>query len=470
MPHTRRHFLKNSLLSSATLAVAGRRTATAVPPSSPRRRERVLVVGAGIAGLVAASELRAKGLEVIVVDARDRVGGRVWTVEAGDVPADLGAMWLEDSPGNRALEFCRLRGLKTVGANEDSLRVFDADGKEFPPAEVDSWYDEATRLLERTKQLNRSRIKQGLPDVTMAQALQSLLGDVPLGDRRARFRDWALSVEAEAPRAENLSRLALRRYWGDDEHSAARCPRVRLAGGFQQVAQLMARDLDVRLSRRVRVVRVDAKGAAIETDREVFQADRALVTLPLGVLKSGRVQFLPTLPDTKLKAIAALGFGAAQRTVLQFPQPFINLGAEHLGYASTEGGRLVEWTSLRGPKAAVLSVWSHGDAARALERGGRSLAVAEARATLRRMFGGAPAAPASSVVSNWNADPFSAGVFSCLPVGASLDHFDLLAAPVGNRLFFAGEATSRERAGSVHGAWLSGLREAQRIAGAVAQA
>lgn len=469
MSHSRRHFLRNSLLSGAAFAIAGGRRATADPPS-PRRRERVLVVGAGVAGLVAASELRAAGLEVIVVDARDRVGGRVWTVEAGDVPVDLGAMWLDGAPGNPALEFCRLRGLKTVVAADDSLRVFDADGQEFPAANVDSWYDEATRLLEKTRQLNCSRIDQGLPDVTMAQALQSLLADAPPGDRRARFRNWAISLEAEAPHAENLSRLALRRFWEEDELSSAPPPRVRLVAGLEQVVHLIAQDLDIRLSRRVRVVRIHAKGASIETDREAFQADRVLVTLPLGVLKSGAVQFSPALPDAKLKAIAALGFGAAQRTVLQFPQPFMDLGADYLGYASPEGGRFVEWTRLRGAKGTALSIWSHGDAARALERGGRTSAVAEAMAVLRRMFNAAPTAPTSSLATNWIADPFSSGVFTCLPVGASPDHFDALAASVGDRLFFAGEATARKHPGSVHGAWQSGLREAKRIADAVAQA
>ena len=463
----RRQFLKTALAAGLGpgLAAAAPRPARG---QAPARKERIIVVGAGVAGLVAAGALRAKGFEVIVVDARDRTGGRIWTVDMQKVPVELGAEWIEGSENNPVYNFCRLRGLKTAAANEDSLRVFDADGTEFPAEEVSRRYDEATALLDRTRQLNRLRMQQRLPDITLAQAMQSLAGEASSADRPARFRNWVLSMEAEAAEAENLSRLSLRNYWGEGEKEPARDRRQRITGGFDQVVRLLAQDLDIRLSRRVKVIRIGPDDAQVETGKESFRADRVLVTLPLGVRKAGTVEFVPTLPEAKLQAIADLGFGAAHKTVLQFAQPPAPIGADFLGYTAVESGRLVEWTHIKQQGTTTLSVWSHGDAARALEREGKIGAVADALEVLRRMFGRGIREPAATLVTNWMSDPLSTGVYCYLPVGAKYEQFDVLAEPVAERLFFAGEATSRRHFATVRGAWLSGLREAERITKVVA--
>jgi monoamine oxidase len=89
--------------------------------------------------------------------------------------------------------------------------------------------------------------------------------------------------------------------------------------------------------------------------------------------------------------------------------------------------------------------------------------VAEAMATLRRIYGEAIPDPAAWLITRWAADPFAGGSYSYTPVGADSEDYEQMAAPVGDRLFFAGEATHREHSATVHGAFLSGLREAQRI-------
>ena len=120
-------------------------------------------------------------------------------------------------------------------------------------------------------------------------------------------------------------------------------------------------------------------------EEEEFQADRAVVTLPLGVLKAGQVEFHPTLPKRKLAAIAALGVAAAHKVVLRFPRRFWDNETDFLGSISDDGARFVEWTDLsRTTDSPILSLWSHGRAARELEKLDRAKTIDEAMTAIRR--------------------------------------------------------------------------------------
>jgi monoamine oxidase len=203
----------------------------------------------------------------------------------------------------------------------------------------------------------------------------------------------------------------------------------------------------------------------LETNKGKLQGDLALVTLPLGVLKAGSVTFTPALPRRKMKAIERLGMEVANKVVLRFPRVFWPK-AEFLGYTSDTLGQFVEWTNLaRHTGAAILSIWTNGDYARHLEKQKDAEIEAEAMKVIVKIFGRAAQTPVGRLVTRWGSDPEAGGSYSNLPVGSLRADFDALAEPVGERLFFAGEATHRQRHASVHGAYLSGLREARRIAG-----
>jgi monoamine oxidase len=462
LPHRRQMLSWSAGSSLAWLASQLATQATDVPP----HKQRVIVIGAGLAGLVAAGLLRGKGFEVIVLEARDRVGGRVWTFDLQGQPVELGANAIEGVRTNSVYEFCRRRGIKTVPLDEGSFQVYDVDGKPFTEAEITQWSQQAVAAMQATQALNEARIRQGLPDVTLAEALQLTADKSPRPAREARFRAWALSAGVELSAGENLSRLSLRNYWAAEDKDASRIVRHRVPTGLNHVLKLLAQDLDVRLSRRVKAVRIEKDHVKIETDKESFEADRVLVTLPLGVLKAGDVAFSPTLTVKKQRAIAALGISAAHKVVLRFDRRIAPLPDPLLGHVDAVAGRFVEWSRLQDQPATVLSVWSHGEAARKLEQAGRAKAVEQAMAVLRGMFGSALPEPAVSLITAWNLDPFSGGAFTHLPVGATRDHLDALAEPIDDRAFFAGEATSRRYFASLNGAWESGIREANRIAAA----
>ena len=319
--------------------------------------------------------------------------------------------------------------------------------------------------MQQTQTLNQQRIAAQQPDISMAEAITLVDAKRPATPRQQRYRNWAIAEEVEASEAESVARISLRNYWAEDEQESLENSRYMLPGGFAQVAARLAQGLDVRLGQPVTAVRWTADGVEVVAEKETVQADRAIVTLPLGVLKAGTVQFSPELPAAKLQAIQAIGVGAVHKVVLRFEKQFWNNDEQLLGYASDAPGRFSEWwnyAELAG--APMLSLCSHGEAARRLEEGGPQAAVDEALCALRVVFRSAVPAPVASLTTSWSSDPFSRGAHVYLPLGAMYAQLDALAAPLENRLFFAGEATSRQHPGTAHGAWLSGLREAERIA------
>jgi monoamine oxidase len=362
-------------------------------------------------------------------------------------------------------KFCQQQALKQVVNDEDSVRVYDCDGSAFGDTEAERLHAQAQKLIDQTQTLNQQRVAGKQPDITVAEALRMVETKHPATPREKRYRDWAIAAEMETSEAESVDRISLRNYWAEDEEETFDNSHFLLPGGYAQVTAALARGLDIRLGQPVVGVRWSNKGVEVATEKETIAADRVLVTLPLGVLKSGSVQFAPALPAQKLQAIQALGVGAAHRVLLRFERCFWRDDNQLLGYASEELGRFIEWwnyAALAG--SPILSFWSHGNAARQLDKAGPQAALEEAMKSLRAIFSSAVTDPVAWLVTNWDADPFSQGAHSFLPVGASYEQLDVLAAPLDQRVFFAGEATSRRHPATVHGAWLSGVREAERIA------
>jgi monoamine oxidase len=458
---SRRDLLRRLAAGGASVSMASWARATGRRASS---RESVVVVGAGVAGLAAASELAARDCAVTVLEARDRIGGRVWTADLGGQPVDLGAQWIEGLLGNPLVALCREKGISLVPADYGKVVAYDAEGRAIPEEELQHLLQVAREWIARTRSLHLERTRKGEPDVTVADGLQRVAPREGLSERQRRVVEWAIRWRIDADWGEDQERLSLRRYWAEDEADSFVGGTAVLPGGYQRVAEALSKGLDVRLRQVVKEIRSGSSGVEITTDRDRFQADRAVLTLPLGVLKAGTVRFEPPLPASKAEAIEKLGFGIADKVVLRFERVFWPKDAHFLGYASEVRGQFLQWTNLAAyTPAPALSLWSHGDAARAMEKRGDGAVVDEAMVAVRRLFGRSTADPTAHRVTRWGSDPFARGSYCHLPLGASYDHFDALSEPVGDRLFFAGEATDRVHLATVHGAYLSGLRAADEV-------
>ncbi|XP_012225603.1 lysine-specific histone demethylase 1A isoform X2 [Linepithema humile] len=264
---------------------------------------------------------------------------------------------------------------------------------------------------------------------------------------------------------------------------------ARLRNGYSCVPVALSEGLDIRLNTAARAVRYGPNGVEIwagpsrspHTNNTIYKADAVLVTLPLGVLKittppSG-VTFTPPLPDWKSQAIQRLGFGNLNKVVLCFERIFWDPTANlfgHVGSTTASRGELFLFWNLY--KAPVLLALVAGEAACVMENVSDDVIVGRCIAVLKGIFGNQVVPqPRESVVTRWRADPWARGSYSFVAVGSSGSDYDLLAAPVSPphlinqpppqpRVFFAGEHTIRNYPATVHGAFLSGLREGGRIA------
>jgi monoamine oxidase len=187
-------------------------------------------------------------------------------------------------------------------------------------------------------------------------------------------------------------------------------------------------------------------------------------TAPLGVLKASTVDFDPSLPERKQAAIRNLGMGLLDKLYLRFDRVFWPVAPDLLGYVSERKGEWIETFNLyKYLDAPILLCFNAATYGRALETFPDSEIVARAMRVLRTMFGADIPDPVAYSLTRWASDPFAGGSYSYLPPGATTADREALAEPVGERLFFAGEAASNYHPATVHGAFVSGLRAAEKL-------
>ena len=182
----------------------------------------------------------------------------------------------------------------------------------------------------------------------------------------------------------------------------------------------------------------------------------------MGVLKAGDVEFSPPLPADKQRAIDRIGMGAMNKLYLIFDDMFWD-DVTLINYMSSDGSPMWEFFNLNGFGKPILLGFTAGDHARQVEQLSDEQIVSEAMSHLEKMYGDETLQPVDYLRTKWSSDPFAKGAYSYAGVGTLESDYAALAAPVMDRVFFAGEATYIENLATVNGAYLSGLREAANI-------
>ncbi len=304
---------------------------------------------------------------------------------------------------------------------------------------------------------------RAVPGECLADGLRAALNVAGLGLSRARRVVEACSRMAEDDWGAGIAELALAAVaWGKDYEGQE----VVLPGGYGQLTDHLARGTDVRLGHRVTAVEHSGDRVNVRTDGHgTFTADQVLLTLPLGVLQADTVTFAPALPAAKRRVVDSMGMGVYDKLYLRFAEAFWD-DSEVIRVEDTPHGAFANWFDLRHVTGApVLAALHGGPVARRLEGLDDAAVVGEALAVLRGVYGEKATDPLSYRRTRWAADPWARGSYSFPAVGFEPGDHDILAEPVGDRLYFAGEATSADHSSTVHGALLSGLREARRILG-----
>lgn len=429
-----------------------------------------IVIGAGMSGTTAARLLTAAGQRVAVLEARDRVGGRMHTDRGAGFSVDLGASWIhgiEDSP---LWELVRALNVPTIEFTVGSFQAggrpiadFDGEARRLSAAESAQWVtDVAAADLAVEQEISRSS-----PGDTYLEVTERAL------DALERHRD-AMDPE----RVDEIREFFRHRVeeqcgaWiGDlDAHGldedAIDGDEVVFPRGYDELPARIAAGLDVRLEHVVRRIVRSTEGVRVETDRGVFTAARAVVTVPLGVLKAGAIAFEPALPAEIADPIARLGMGVFNKIFLQFPERFWEEEVYAIRALGEPGEHWHSWYDVSAISGRpTLLTFAAGPFGKRVQTLTDDVISADAMAALRRLYGEDIPTPVARWITRWGQDPFSQGSYSHLATGSSHEDHDALAGPVDGMLHFAGEATWGAEPATVGGAYASGVRAAERVLG-----
>ena len=427
-------------------------------PAGSGSRSDVIVIGAGMAGLAAAARLRSDGADVIVLEARDRIGGRVHTIEQEGTALDLGAAWIHDHSGNPLTRIAAEAKLKTVLTDYESVDLRSPSGNPVPDATIEASAkveDEVSTALEPKAE---SEAAIGIPfgdawDLERRRAM-------PLDSAAEAVLDWSLGVSLPLDLGAGRDEVSLAG-WGEGE-TYDEGGDVLMVGGAGQLTDRIGRGLDVRTDSPVARVERTTKGVTVTTrSGSRFEAACCVLTVPLGALKAGSIVFDPPLPRSHTAAIGRLGMGTLDKVILRYPDKWWT-EATQLGVTdSTVDDTISAFNMEPVTGEPFLVVFTGGRYARSLERLDDRSLVATVVDRLAAGFGPRIGKFDWSFATRWSADQWTRGSYSFLPPGASPADRELLGEPVG-RIVLAGEHTSVERPSTMDGAYRSGRAAAAR--------
>ncbi|MBR1162354.1 flavin monoamine oxidase family protein [Bradyrhizobium elkanii] len=403
----------------------------------------VAIIGAGAAGLGAANVLKDSGLSTIVLEARDRLGGRAHTIQAApDVVFDVGCGWLHSADRNSFVGIARQLDFEL---NKDLPPWRErAYGEAFPQAARDDFTHALDQFYDRIEQA----AQQG-KDCPASLYLEP-------GNRWNPMID-AISTYVNGCELDQVSILDVDAYEDTDIN-------WRVRRGYGALVAAYGAQVPVALNCEVRLIDHSGKRIRIETSRGVLEADKVIVTVPTNLIADEAIRFSPALPD-KLDAARGLPLGLADKVTLALAEPEALPKEGNLRGATmrTEMGTY----HIRPFGQPCIEGFFGGRFARQLENAGDGAIAAHSIDEIVSFLGNdfrRKLKPLSE--SRWAHDPFARGSYShALPGHA--DKRAVLAAPVDGRLFFAGEATSPEFFSTAHGARDSGERAAREVMAAL---
>jgi monoamine oxidase len=407
--------------------------------SEPLTDVDVAVVGAGAAGLAAAHRLRERGIGTLVLEARDRVGGRAHTVvTAAGLPVDLGCGWLHSADRNPWVPIARQLGFgidETLPGWSGRLARMG-----FSEAEQADWFRTREAFYERLEAASAEPDRPAIALLEPGNRWNPMLNAIST---------WANGVE--------LDRLSAHDY--DRYHSTDINWRVR--EGYGALVTKFGAGLPVRLGTPVRRIDWGGRTVALETDAGTLRAQAIILTVPPSVIAAEDIAFAPGLPPAKLAAAHGVPLGIDNKLYFALEGDWPEVGGNWHVFGSAERTRTAVY-QLKPLGRPLVEMFTGGELARDLERAGVTAMTAFALDELAGVFGNRIRSHLKPLAASaWLSDPYARGSYSYALPGHAEDRA-VWAEPVGERILFAGEAVSRHDFSTTHGAYLSGLEAAER--------
>ncbi|KAK6121212.1 hypothetical protein DH2020_045038 [Rehmannia glutinosa] len=433
------HFLLHHGYINFGVAPAIKEVKTKVFDEMPKGS--VIVIGAGLSGVVAARQL------IFLALRWERVNG-INGNPLGVLARQLGF------PLHKVRDICPLYLPNGRMVNSD----------------VDSKVEVSfNKLLDRVCKLRQGIMEEiRSVDISLGTSLEAFrrvykVAEEPL---ERMLLDWHLA-NLEYANATLMSNLSMA-FWDQDDPYEMGGDHCFIPGGNERLIRALAEDLPIFYDRPVESVRYGSDGVMVYAGGQEYQSDMVLCTVPLGVLKKEQ-SICADLPQRK-KMRLRLGFGLLNKVAILFPYDFWGGEIDTFGHLTDDPNMRGEfflfysYSSVAGGPLLIALV--AGEAAVKFEKMSPIESVNRVLEILKGIFspkGIAVPDPLQAVCTRWGQDQFSYGSYSYVAIGASGDDYDILAENVADRVFFAGEATNRQYPATMHGAFLSGMREAAHI-------
>jgi monoamine oxidase len=447
----RRKFIKNTLLG-LPLVIMTPNLLTACNQEEEETElagKKVVIIGAGISGLAAAKKLKKNGFDVVILEAQDKVGGRLRTNRTLGIAFDEGASWIHGTNGNPITNLAEQAGMETTFTDDESLVCYDINGV----LRTDSTYDTAETELENI--LNTLK-NSGIASQSFEAVFNSLY-PTKVNDRLWKF---LLSTNITFDLGD-LNKVSSILYDEGENFSGEE----RIAtNGYDNIPAFLADGLNIQLKQRVSKIDYSNNIVKVTHNNNVTEADYVLVTVPLGVLKSGKIQFVPALPSVKQNAIQKIGMNCVNKFLLVWDTAFWD-DEQYIGYTPEAKDKFNYFVNVKKfhPNVNALMTFAYADYARQTETMSDAQIINEIMAHLKDIYGNSIPNPTNILRTKWQTNENSFGAYSFTQVGTEMQHFDDLAEEVSDKLFFAGEHTHVDYFSTAHGAYLSGIREADKI-------
>lgn len=448
----RRKFIKDALTGLPIILVAPSILASSCSKEKKGNPngKTVLVIGAGISGLAAAKKLKEEGFTVIVLESQDKVGGRLSTNRSLGIAFDEGASWIHGISGNPITNLAQEAGMTSVETVDDQAEAcYDIGGVLRSAASYNSAENNLYSILD-------TLMHSGNASQSFETVFNSLYPSLSV-DRLWKFL-LSTYVTFDTGDLNNLSSLLYNEgeEFGGVEKIAT--------NGYDNIPNFLAKGLDVQLNQRVSKIDYSGSKIKISHNGAETEADYVLVTVPLGVLKANTIQFSPSLPAAKQTAIQKLGMNCVNKFLLTWNTPFWD-NTQYIVYTPETRDKFNYFVNVNKykPGANALMTFAYADYARNTESMTDGAIINEIMIHLKDIYGSSIPSPTNMLRTKWQNNENSFGSYSYTAVGSEMKHFNELSDDINNKLFFAGEHTHADYFSTAHGAYLSGIREADKI-------
>ena len=447
----RRKFIKDTLtglpliLIAPSLLASSCREGEDVEPNG----KTVIVIGAGISGLAAAKKLKENGFTVIVLEAQDKVGGRLRTNRSLGVAFDEGASWIHGTNGNPITTLAQEAGMTTTFTDDDSFLSYDLGGTLRSDSVFSNTEDEYYDILETL--MNSGNANQSFE--TVFNALYPTYSN----DRLWKFF-LSTYLTFDTGDLNNLSSLLYNQgeEFGGEERIST--------NGYDTIPNYLANGINVQLNQRVTKIDYSNQPVIVSHNGTISEADYVIVTVPLGVLKANTIEFIPALTTAKETAIEKVGMNCVNKFLLTWDNAFWD-DEQYIAYTPETKDKFNYFVNVKKfhPNVNALMTFAYADYGRQTETMTDSQIIDEIMLHLKDIYGSNIPNPTKMIRTKWQTNENSFGAYSYTAVGTEMQHFEDLAEQINDKLFFAGEHTSSDYFSTAHGAYLSGIREADKI-------